>query len=121
MAEKAGLRVIPIQGHTPEELAEKLGLPTPELRRLVSHVRRGGSLDGPLAQVRRVTLEAVRAACAVPTLAVLAEERSALDPFRKLVLGLADGERIETVRIPLERTGRFSACDLRPSTLPWTR
>ena len=33
-----------------------------------------------------------------------------VDPFMKLALGTADGHVIETVRIPLERAGRFSVC-----------
>ncbi|RYE89858.1 MAG: radical SAM protein, partial [Myxococcales bacterium] len=33
-----------------------------------------------------------------------------LDPFRKLALQTHDGHTIETVRIPLERAGRFSVC-----------
>jgi 23S rRNA (adenine2503-C2)-methyltransferase len=102
--------VLAVQGLTASDLAEALGLPEAELRRVVAHVRRGGDLDGPIEQVRRTTMDALRRACHVPTLSVVAEERSAVDPFRKLVLALGDGERIETVRIPLERPGRFSVC-----------
>jgi 23S rRNA (adenine2503-C2)-methyltransferase len=43
-------------------------------------------------------------------LRVHAREASAIDPFEKLVLALADGELIETVRIPLERAGRMTVC-----------
>ena len=46
----------------------------------------------------------------VPTVAVVAEQKSAEDPFVKLALGLGDGAVIETVRIPLEKPGRFSVC-----------
>jgi 23S rRNA (adenine2503-C2)-methyltransferase len=102
--------VIAIQGHTPEDLAVRLDLPVAELRRVISHVRRGGDLSGAIDQVRRTTMETLRQRCVVPTLEVVADERSAVDPFRKFVLGLGDGERVETVRIPLERAGRFSVC-----------
>jgi 23S rRNA (adenine2503-C2)-methyltransferase len=37
-------------------------------------------------------------------------QASALDPFVKYVFELEDGERIETVRIPLHKPGRFSVC-----------
>lgn len=102
--------VIAIQAHTPDALATMLDLPLAELRRVVSHVRRGGDLSGHIEQVKRTTMEALRRACHVPTLEVVSEERSAVDPFRKMLLALGDGERVETVRIPLERTGRFSVC-----------
>jgi 23S rRNA (adenine2503-C2)-methyltransferase len=38
------------------------------------------------------------------------EVASALDPFVKLGLRAPDGARFETVRIPLEKRGRFSVC-----------
>jgi 23S rRNA (adenine2503-C2)-methyltransferase len=55
-------------------------------------------------------MEAVLARAHVPTLEVVAEQRSAEDPFVKLGLKLGDGAVVETVRIPLERAGRFSVC-----------
>lgn len=67
--------------------------------------------DRGLPGVRRVALDALRAASpALPTLEPISEQRSALDPFVKLALRTGDGEILETVRIPLERTGRFSVC-----------
>lgn len=41
---------------------------------------------------------------------MLAERKSAVDPFVKYLFETADGEKIETVRIPLEHPGRFSVC-----------
>ncbi|MBK6696839.1 MAG: 23S rRNA (adenine(2503)-C(2))-methyltransferase RlmN [Myxococcales bacterium] len=102
--------MLAIQGYSADDLVAALEVPLAEARRLVSHVRRGGDLAGPVDQVRRTTLERLRGLACVPTLSVVDEERSALDPFRKLVLALAGGERIETVRIPLEKPGRFSVC-----------
>jgi 23S rRNA (adenine2503-C2)-methyltransferase len=40
----------------------------------------------------------------------LATRRSLVDPFVKFALSTGDGHVIESVRIPLERAGRFSAC-----------
>jgi 23S rRNA (adenine2503-C2)-methyltransferase len=62
-----------------------------------------------LQGVRRTVIDAA-ARHEVPALEVRAEARSALDPFVKLSLASADGAVFETVRIPLERAGRFSAC-----------
>ena len=42
--------------------------------------------------------------------AIVAEQASRVDPFVKYVLETEDAQRIETVRIPLERAGRFSVC-----------
>ena len=63
----------------------------------------------PMAGVRRATLEAVRARGVVPTMRVVAEKASQVDPFVKYVFETG-GSVIETVRIPLERAGRFSVC-----------
>ena len=109
---------LPIQALTPAALAEAAApLTVDEARRVISAVVRWGwSPTAPLAaqprimNVRRAALAAVRAVCTRPTLARLVERASALDPFVKLLLETADGERIETVRIPLEKPGRFSVC-----------
>jgi 23S rRNA (adenine2503-C2)-methyltransferase len=55
-------------------------------------------------------MDAVRARAAVPSLAVVAERKSLVDPFVKYALQTHDGHVLESVRIPLERPGRFSAC-----------
>ena len=46
----------------------------------------------------------------MPSLTVAGQARSALDPFQKLVFRTHDERLIESVRIPLERPGRFSVC-----------
>jgi 23S rRNA (adenine2503-C2)-methyltransferase len=103
--------VIALQAETPRSLAEKVdGLDEAEARRVIAAVHRDDPIDVPIRGVRRVSLEAVRAACDVPTLARVAEQRSAVDPFRKLGLAGSDGRPFETVRIPLEKHGRFSVC-----------
>ena len=99
--------MLPLQALTPRELAFALPLLTPEeARKIVSAVHRWREPVG----LRRASLAAILAATHVPTVKTVREERSAVDPFVKLVLELADGKVVETVRIPLERAGRFSAC-----------
>lgn len=102
---------VAFQGLTPEALTTLLPTTSlPEARKVLSAMHRGKSLLGPLSQVRRRTLEQVRASCDAPTLEVLEERRSTLDPFVKLGLRTHDARVIETVRIPLEHPGRFSVC-----------
>ncbi len=100
-----------LQAFTAEELVRAVeGMRIEEARRLVSAVTRGSNLGGPVDQVRRTTLEAVRAAFHVPTLRVKAIESSDVDAFAKLALLTEDERVIEAVRIPLEDPTRASAC-----------
>jgi 23S rRNA (adenine2503-C2)-methyltransferase len=46
----------------------------------------------------------------VPKLETVERVQSRLDPFVKLVLRTPDDKLVETVRIPLEKSGRFSVC-----------
>ncbi len=80
-----------------------------EARKIVAAVHRGDPIEG-LAGVRRVAMERACSQGHVPVLEVREVRRSAVDPFVKLALATGDGHVIETVRIPLERAGRFSAC-----------
>jgi 23S rRNA (adenine2503-C2)-methyltransferase len=103
--------MLALQGVTPSTLAKAVPPVTlAEARKIVSAAHRGGSIARPLVGVRRVALDAVRACSHVPSLAVRAVLRSAVDPFVKYALVTADYHVIETVRIPLERQGRFSVC-----------
>jgi len=95
-----------LQALTPDALAEALGMPAAEARKVVAAVHRGDQPRG----VRRESMRAVRERGHVPSLEVRSVQRSAIDPFVKLALATHDGHVIETVRIPLERAGRFSAC-----------
>jgi 23S rRNA (adenine2503-C2)-methyltransferase len=101
-----------LQGLTPLAMARALGngATEAETRKVVSAVHRDLSLAEPRVGVRRATMAAVRARGHVPTLAIVAEQASRVDPFVKYVLETEDAQRIETVRIPLERAGRFSVC-----------
>jgi 23S rRNA (adenine2503-C2)-methyltransferase len=101
--------VLALQSLTPEALGRAFGLQLAEARKVVAAIHRGEPVASARG-VRRVALDAVRAGGNVPTLEVKALRRSALDPFVKLALATHDGHVIETVRIPLERAGRFSAC-----------
>jgi 23S rRNA (adenine2503-C2)-methyltransferase len=102
---------LPLQGLTPEELARALpGVELAEARRIVSTVHRDRDHSLPNSGVRRSARELAVARGAVPSLRIADKARSALDPFVKFLLETHDGKLIETVRIPLERPGRFSVC-----------
>ena len=99
-----------LQALTPEEVVVALpGVLLSEARKIVSAVHRRIPLDAPMQGVRRTSLDAVRGV-PIPTLAVRSEQRSTVDPFIKLALDVGDGDVIETVRIPLQKPGRFSVC-----------
>jgi 23S rRNA (adenine2503-C2)-methyltransferase len=101
---------IALQAVTPEALARAVPACTlAEARKIVAQVHRGEAVAASSA-VRRSAAEAVAARGHVPEVRVHAREASAIDPFQKLVLALADGEVVETVRIPLERAGRMTVC-----------
>ncbi|HEV8549954.1 MAG TPA: RNA methyltransferase [Polyangiaceae bacterium] len=105
------LSPVALQGVTPDELARQVpGVSVEDARRIVSTVHRDGDVSVPSSVVRRTAREAVVAGGHVPTLTVVSRAASELDPFIKLALETADGKRIETVRIPLEKAGRFSVC-----------
>jgi 23S rRNA (adenine2503-C2)-methyltransferase len=102
---------IALQGVTPDELLRLVpGLEPGEARRVVSLVHRGESVGQPNSGLRRAQRVAVVAAGHVPALTVVETVRSAIDPFVKFVLETPDERRIETVRIPLEKAGRFTVC-----------
>ncbi len=110
-----GERVRALTGETPESLARACrDVTLAEARKIVSAVHKRGrgaeGIAGPIPQVRRVAMAEITAEWGVPALAIVAHERSAVDPFQKLVLEAADGARFETVRIPLEKPGCFSVC-----------
>lgn len=101
---------------TPAALARELAIPVADARKLVSAAHRAPPGAWPFApgiaypEVRRASLERVRAEGALPSLEVVREEASQVDPFRKYLLRSPDGKALETVRIPLERPGRYSVC-----------
>jgi 23S rRNA (adenine2503-C2)-methyltransferase len=80
-----------------------------EARKLIAQVHRGEPIAATSA-IRRTSAEAVRAVASVPSLDVIAETPSHIDPFVKYLLAAPDGARFETVRIPLEHPDRFCVC-----------
>jgi len=102
--------LLALQAVTPRKLAASVpGITLAEARKVVAQVHRGQAVAASSA-VRRTSADAVRAAGDVPALEVVAETPSASDPFVKYLLAGPDGARFETVRIPLEQSGRFTAC-----------
>lgn len=100
-----------LQGMTPEELAVAAGVSIEDARRVIAQVHRDESVATPSSTIRRTAREAVlRLGGTVPSLALVSEQKSAIDPFVKYALRTADDHVIETVRIPLEQQGRFSVC-----------
>ena len=102
--------MIALQAITPERLAALVPALTPaEARKVIAQVHRGEPIAASSA-VRRIAADAVRAAGTVPTLEVVAETPSRIDPFVKYLLAAPDGARFEAVRIPLADPSRFCAC-----------
>jgi 23S rRNA (adenine2503-C2)-methyltransferase len=102
---------IALQAILPEELAAACSIDIADARRLISLAHRTGALpERAPATIRRAALDAVRARSSLPTLELVERLASAEDPFVKLAFRLGDGAVVETVRIPLERPGRFTVC-----------
>jgi len=113
-----------LQALCPEEVARLAEIDLGEARKIVALVHRGEPLpDRSPSDVRRASLDRVRARTSLPTLALLARTPSTMDAFVKYGLGAgpaggAEGHRrvtppqgvIEAVQIPLERPGRVSVC-----------
>ena len=102
---------IALQGLVPEELVAAFpDLELSEARSVIARAHRDEDPLLPDSRVRRSSREAISARCYVPALEVVESVRSSLDPFVKFALRTHDGHTIETVRIPLERPGRFTVC-----------
>src|SRR3569623_779830 len=101
--------MLALQAITPERLSSATSITIGEARKVIAQVHRGEPVRAT-SRVRREAAEAVRAAGEVPALRVVDETPSAIDPFVKYLVEAPDGARFETVRIPLEREGRFTVC-----------
>jgi 23S rRNA (adenine2503-C2)-methyltransferase len=102
--------VLPLQAVTDEELCARVpGVSPGQARKLLASVHREEPL-APRPGLPRRAIDAVSEHGHVPALRVTAEERSALDPFRKLVVATGDGALVECVRIPLARRDRVTVC-----------
>jgi len=103
--------MIYLQAITPDLLREAVpGVLLEEARKIVGAIHRLDGLPLSIPMVRRSSLEAVRSSGIIPRLTVRSRTASSVDPFVKYALMTADGHIVETVRIPLERKGRFSVC-----------
>jgi 23S rRNA (adenine2503-C2)-methyltransferase len=101
-----------LQALCPEELALLAdGIELGEARKLIALIHRGEPLPrrSP-SEVRRSSLERVRAATSLPELRLVARTPSAIDGFVKYALAAPDGAVFETVKIPLERPDRITVC-----------
>jgi 23S rRNA (adenine2503-C2)-methyltransferase len=101
--------MLALQAITPERLSSAASITLGEARKVIAQVHRGEPVRAT-SRVRREAAAAVRAAGEVPALRVVDETPSAIDPFVKYLVEAPDGARFETVRIPLEREGRFTVC-----------
>ncbi len=100
-----------LQAVTPRELTSAVDdLPIEEARRIVSAVHRHDHLPAAVRGVRRLALGKVRDVGRIPSLTLREIHASRIDPFVKFSLDTPRGEVIETVRIPLEKRGRYSVC-----------
>ncbi len=102
--------MLALQALTPERLVQHVSISLTEARKIHASVQREDFGIAVLQGVRRESLAKVRAEGHVPSLSMLAERKSQIDPFVKYALGTHDGHVIETVRIPLENQARFSVC-----------
>lgn len=102
---------VPLQAVSPEDLAARARIDLADARRIVSLVHRSGRLpERSPATIRRAALDKVRAIGDVPSIERVERRASAVDPFVKMTFRLRDGAVIESVRIPLEKAGRYSVC-----------
>jgi 23S rRNA (adenine2503-C2)-methyltransferase len=103
--------MIPLQAVTPEDLLGFIpGISIEEARKIVGAVHRRDMLPDTVKMVRRTTMDSIRRMASLPRLSLLSVHHSSLDPFLKYATATPDGHIIETVRIPLEKPGRFSVC-----------
>ena len=103
---------VAIQGLLPEELATQLDCKVSEVGRVVAavHQHHKQDLGAPMNQVSKVTRQRLLENFHVGKLEVAKAQHSTLDPFTKFALRTSDGHLIETVRIPLEKPGRYCVC-----------
>lgn len=101
-----------VQGEIPETLAAQLDCKASEVRRVLAavHQREADDLGASRVQVSKRTRQRLTEHCRIGNLAIVDAQSSKLDPFMKFALRTEDGHLIETVRIPLEREGRFGVC-----------
>lgn len=101
-----------VQACLPDEVADQLQLNPSEVRRVLAGVHQRGddTLDRVKPMISRRTRETLSAHYRIGRLTVQDTANSSLDPFARWVLRAEDGALLETVRIPLEKPGRYSVC-----------
>ncbi|MGZ3423749.1 MAG: 23S rRNA (adenine(2503)-C(2))-methyltransferase RlmN [Polyangiales bacterium] len=101
-----------IQGLVPPRIVAACGADLAAARKVSAavHQRLSDDLTVCPPNVRRRDVDMIADRFRVGSLKIVAREASAIDPFVKYVLETEDGARIETVRIPLEKPGRFVVC-----------
>ena len=103
--------MLALQGLTPERLAGVLAIPLAEARKVhASVLQREDYPQAELQNVRRSTRHLLDREAHLPSLALVREQKSQIDPFVKYALRTHDDHVIESVRIPLENPARFSVC-----------
>jgi 23S rRNA (adenine2503-C2)-methyltransferase len=101
-----------LQGLLPAELAQVAsGIEIGEARKVIALVHRGEALPARSpSEVRRSSLDRVRAATRVPELRLVTRTPSAVDGFVKYALAADDGAIFEAVMIPLQQPDRVTVC-----------
>lgn len=100
--------MLALQAVTAEALCARLpGLEPEHARKLLSTVHREHELS-PRPGLPRAAIDRVRENAGQPALSLAGEQASG-DGFHKYLFDVEPG-RIETVRIPLDRPGRYSVC-----------
>ena len=95
-----GPAVLHVAGQNPRGLAQILGIDLADARRVLGAVVGRGTHVRDARNVRRAILDLVEDRCSSARLK-LVETADARDGFRKYLFALPDGNRVETVRIPL--------------------
>jgi 23S rRNA (adenine2503-C2)-methyltransferase len=102
--------MLALQAVTPERLASALEITLAEARKVHAAVQREDYGTKIIQGLRRESLARVRERAEVPALTLSLEQQSRVDAFIKYALRTHDDHVIESVRIPLEKQGRFSVC-----------
>src|SRR4051812_6204344 len=102
--------MLPLQALSPERLATALDIALSEARKVHAAVQREDYGQRVLQGVRRESLARLRDGAHVPALTLVREQASQIDAFVKYALRTHDAHVIESVRIPLEKPGRFTVC-----------
>lgn len=102
--------MLALQALSPERLSAQLSITLTEARKVHASVQREDYGSVVLQGIRRESMARVRSEAHVPALELVAERKSQIDPFVKYALKTHDGHVIESVRIPLEKQGRFTVC-----------